>query len=366
MISDPTRRIVIRFGVMRVGHWCCLGVVATGCAFDVADPDPPAGTPGGSGSSQTGDPEDPSATTATSSGMPDPDPSGATSAGTPTSGTSGDDPTTGSSSDDTGEVEVGCPNPLPPGWILCEDFEGIDDPAAHFATWQGPESPPGMDLQGPGHDSPTALQITHQLDVTWSGVVQLRFGDGPPATNVAQPEGSFDEVWVRFHTRVAEGWPIMGPGDLLSVGGVSESPPGAITFVARVTADQDDPELFSSVRSCIFGSVHNCNGTQDWEFLTDRGSERGSEPVFGDLAESWTCVVLHARLNTAGQANGVLEVLVEDTLDSQIQNIDYRGTRADFGFNEVRIPTYIEQPMSEPHTRYIDDVVVSATSLDCD
>jgi len=40
--------------------------------------------------------------------------------------------------------------------------------------------------------------------------------------------------------------------------------------------------------------------------------------------------------------------------------------RGELGFNEERMPTYIETPMHEAHARYIDDVVVSAVSIDCD
>jgi len=289
-----------------------LGLALAGCSFDAfgsgGAPSDPA--PSGSSSSDTGNAVDSSTTTT---------PTSATSGGsdTTTGGTPSDDDSSGQTptTADAGTEDpdpIGCPEPLPEGWILCEDFEDIADPTAHFATWEGA----GLGLEGPGRDSPTALQITHQADEHWSGFVQIRFGEGPPATEVAQPNARFEEVWVRFHTRVAAGWPIMGPGDVLSVGGVSKDPAGATTFLARVTANQYSPQLFSSAYSCIFWDQHPCTSDQDWGTFALRGTGVGTEPVFGDLAESWTCVVLHARVNTPGQSNGVLDVLIEETLDS--------------------------------------------------
>ena len=83
-------------------------------------------------------------------------------------------------------------------------------------------------------------------------------------------------------------------------------------------------------------------------------------------AQDWTCVVMHARLNSPGQQDGVMEILVGDTLDNQLLNLNYRGILGDFGFNRLSLPTYMEFPLEATYRRYIDDVVVSSTSLDCD
>ncbi len=302
--------------------------------------------------------------TETSGANPTEPDSGASDPTSAPSSTSGSGETEGDPTvDPTGgvDVDIGCPEPLPNGWILCEDFEDIDSPAAHFSFWEGG----GIGLGGPGRESATAFEVTHEPGAGWSGVAELRFGAGPPSNNVAQPGTQFDEVWVRFHTRVDDGWPVAGPGDLVELEGVDSE--WATTFMSRVTAAQFEPQLWSAADSCIGYDYIFCDGFEDWFDLQRLDSRRGEVSVFAEpTAQEWTCVVMHARLNTPGQQDGVMEVLVRDTLDSQLLNLDYRGILGEFGFNRLSLPTYMEFPLQATHRRYIDDIVVSSTSLDCD
>ena len=280
------------------------------------------------------------------------------------SSTSGPSETEGDPTvDPTGgiDVDIGCPEPLPNGWILCEDFEGIENPAAHFSFWEGG----GIGIGEGGRESPSAFEVTHNPGVDWSGVAEIRFGAGPPANNVAQPGARFDEVWVRFHTRVEQGWPVAGPGDLVELEGIDNN--GATTFMSRVSASQFEPQLWSAAHSCINYDYVYCDGVEDWLDFAWLGNQRGQAAVFeAPTAQDWTCVVMHARLNSPGQQDGVMEILVGDTLDNQLLNLNYRGILGDFGFNRLSLPTYMEFPLEATYRRYIDDVVVSSTSLDCD
>ncbi len=330
------------------------------CQFATdSDPAQSSGVGGPSGTGETGTPEGSTTstsattaeTTATTSG-----PTGQTQ--DPTEG----DTTASDESSDTGTIPVGCPEPLPEGWILCEDFEDIADPLTHFPHFAGD----GLSLDGPGFDSPTSLVITHQPNVNWSGSLQIRFGEGPEAINVAAPHEAFDEAWVRFRFRSGENWPVDGPGDLLSIEGVT-GPASATTFLARVTADPFDTIIYTSAFTCINYDDHACDGIMDWNDLYPVGSRPGSAEVFDPaVVESWHCVVMHARLNDAGQFNGVLETVVDDAMDTQMSDVDYRGVRDDFSFNRLSVTTYISDPQPEPMVRYIDDVVVSAVSIDCE
>lgn len=343
-------------------------LLVAGCSFESFS----AADPGGAGDESTGTTDGPDTDTPVGeSGS-----AGSSSAASTTNSTTGPttdstDPSTsgpdetsgGTSTDPTGgiDVDIGCPEPLPSEWILCEDFEDIDNPSAHFSEWEGS----GIGLGGPGLDSPTAFEVTHSPGEDWSGVAEVRFGEGPAANNVAQPGSQFDEVWVRFHTRVDEGWPVAGPGDVLEIEGVDQG--GAATFMSRISATQYDPQLWGAAFSCVAYDYVYCDGIQDWLDLDWIGSQQGQSPVFAQPnAQEWTCVVVHARLNTPGAQDGMMEVLVGDTLDSQVFDLNYRGVRGDLGFNRIGMPTFIEQPLQGTHRRYIDDLVVSTASLDCD
>lgn len=331
-----------------------------GCSFEVV-----SGTSPDVGEDETG------MTSASGTGATGGEVSSDTSGVTPTGpGSSGIDPSepTASGPDETDgaptggiDVDIGCPEQPPEGWVLCEDFEDIDDPAGHFSRWQGD----GVALGTPGHESPTAFEVTHFAGERWSGTAELRFGSGPPDNNVAAPDSQFDEIWVRFHTRVDEGWPIAGPGDLVELEGVTNG--GATTFISRVAAPQDEPQLWGGAFSCVDGDHVNCDGVEDWNDLVWLGSQQGQSPVFEEpTAQEWTCVVIHARLNSPGQQDGTMDVLVGGTLDSQVLDLDYRGVRDDLGFNRIGLPSFMEYPLQDTHRRYIDDLVVSTTPLDCD
>ncbi len=246
--------------------------------------------------------------------------------------------------------------------MLCEDFEGIADLASHFAVVDGG----GMAIGGPGYESSDALEITHFAQQNWVGELLIRFGQGPEANNITEPDGHFEEVWVRARFRSDRGWPIRGPGDLLSVDGV-DGPGWASTFKARISAGQSEPAIRNSAFTCVFGDQHLCDGTDDWSSLSYLGGEAGLVSVFDEsVVQDWHCAVVHARLNAAGNSDGLLEVLVDGQPDAAVTGLNFRGSQSSLGFNLISLPTYMETALQNDHRRYIDDVVVSTQSLDCE
>ncbi len=271
-----------------------------------------------------------------------------------------------SESTETGDLEIdpACPQPLPESWVLCEDFEDVTDLNSEFAGVSGS----GLSIGGPGYESLSALQITHFAQQQWSGELRIRFGEGPQANNVVEPDQQFDELWVRMRFRASEGWPVGGPGDLLSIDGVDDSPGWAATFKARISADQAESSIRNSAFTCFLGDEHPCvGGSADWEFLRYLGGQLGAVPVFdASVVEDWHCAVLHARLNTPNNADGLFEVVVDGQPDGSLTNLNFRGWHSDLGFNLISIPTFIEAALQDDHRRYIDDVVISSAALHCE
>jgi hypothetical protein len=350
---------------VRLGSLCSLAVTLglLGCSFDAPgsagpnEPEEETTSTTASGSTSTGgltsETGDPPPMTSGESGTPvDPD-----STGDPTDADTHEPGTTS-----TGDpAETWCPTPLPEGWILCEDFEDPNAPAEHFSSFDNGN----FALVGEGFDSPTALEITHRANQTWSGWATLRFGEGPEAANVVRPDTRFDEVWVRFRFRVEDGWPVQGPGDLVTIAGYTVE--GIPAFFTRTSAPPYEPWIYASVRSCVFGEHINCVGDDnDWNQMSPRYSRRGNTAVFeDDAAEVWRCGVMHARLNDYGMPNGVLEVTVDQALDSAADYINYRELRTDIHFNQISLPSFIEQPLQNDHRRYLDNIVVSTEPLHC-
>lgn len=340
-------------------RWSWVGTLClVACSFDTADPTaatptPSADTSGGEASS-TNEPS--------SGGQGSTSASGESSQ--PSTATSSDE-TSDTVGDETGDVEVEsrCPRPLPESWVFCEDFEDVNDLATDFSGISGS----GLGVGGPGYQSPEALEITHFAEQDWSGELRIRFGEGPQADNTTEPDRQFDEVWVRMRFRADEGWPVRGPGDLLSIDGVEQNPGWGATFKARISAGQNESSVRNSAFTCVFQGEHACTGTDDWELLDYLGGELGQVPVFDEpLAQQWHCAVVHARLNTGGNSDGLLEVVIDGESDASLTGLDFRGWRSDLGFNLISIPTFMQTPLQDDHRRYIDDVVISTEALGCE
>lgn len=363
------------YGVVVWVKWTLCGALCLGaCTFEIESSAQPDGdtdpeTSGGEAGTMTGPPPSGS----TSSGASGETSPSTTATSDPTTSPTSEDTTdetattageTGSeTSDETGTAEYGCPDPLPESWVLCEDFEDVGNFADHFADVDGS----GLTIGGPGYESPDALQITHFAQQSWVGEVLFRFGQGPAANNVASPNARFEELWVRARFRADEGWPVQGPGDLLSLDGVLADGGWGATFKARLSAGQFEPAIRNSAFTCVYGNDIPCDGNNDWDFLSYLGGEPGDVAVFEEsVVSDWHCAVIHARLNTPGNANGLLEVSVDGQSDAATGGLDFRGSQSSLAFNVLSIPTFMQTPLQNDHRRYIDDVVVSTQALDCE
>lgn len=316
-------------------------------------PDSTSTVTGGGETSGTPDPTAPDPTT------PDP------SAGTVTSGdgtSDGDESSTGNPRPFDPNAP-GCPDTLPDEWVLCEDFEGINNPSSYFPRLYGT----GIDVQGDGYASETSLRVTHSQYSDWDGLLSMRFGEGGPEhPNVARPNETFEEVWVRFMFRTQENWPVAGVGDFFDLDSRVAEPAWGRAFMARVSSPSYATEFHAGVFSCLFPGSFPCNEHNEWNHLQPRGSDAGDAPIFAAAnSESWHCVVVHARVNTPGEADGVLETLLDDEPDAGLYDLDYRGDYGQYGFNAITLPTYFNGDTSQERRRYFDDFVVATVPLEC-
>lgn len=356
--------------------WCGALSLVAACTFETGssplqDGGTETQTTGGEAGTETGSAPTEPGSTGTTAGSSSSTPATSEPETSPTTESTTDETAAGTTdgetaseaSDETGSAEYGCPDPLPESWVLCEDFEDVGNFADHFADVDGS----GLAIGGPGYESPDALEITHFAQQSWVGEVRLRFGQGPAANNVAEPDGQFEEVWVRARFRAEEGWPIRGPGDLLSIDGVQNNSGWGSTFKARISAGQFEPSIRNSAFTCVYPDQIPCTGFNDWNFLSYLNGELGDVSVFDEsVVTDWHCAVIHARLNTPGASDGSLDVLVDGQADASISGLDFRGTQSGLGFNALSIPTFMQTPLQNDHRRYIDDVVVSTQALDCE
>jgi hypothetical protein len=345
--------------------WGVVYTLLVGCFFD------PSGGTGGDSEDDTGSSgtTSSSSTVSASSSAPstsasDPSATANPETGSQSSTETSDTTPTSSEASDTGEPPLeGCPEQLPDGWILCEGFEDIPDPGAHFSLWSSP--PPGERFaidSTQAHDGEASLLAQHDTD-WFSGAAWIRFGEGPMVTPYS-PRARFEEVWVRMHLLLEDGWDVGGLGDLVEVNSLGTN--WAHAMSASIDAPSDGDSLRARARTCVSGGVVQCDGQQDWQSLQELGNDPGETALFdGSASGQWHCIVMHVRLNTPGMNDGLLEVSLDGQPEATLDDLDFVGTIDDAGLNAIHLSAYREGGPPDQVRRYVDDIVVADVPLDC-
>lgn len=352
--------------------WGVAYTLLGGCVFD------PTGGSGGSENDESGDgtvtsaveTEGPTsvATAQPSSSSADPSTS-STSEPTSTSDpseTSDTTPTTTDPTDTDGPPLVGCPDPLPDGWILCQDFE---DPTAIDEDFHGFASNNAEGFNHYRFDDEVAfsgsgsLVVEHVQFYPWSGTSWLRFGAGPSQTPHA-PNETFEEVWVRLRIMLEDGWDVGGFGDVIEINSVTTN----FAHVMSASIDAPDSVLRARARSCVVDDdMVQCDGDMDWVTMQERANAPGPTPFFdGGFSGEWHCIVVHVRLGDPDRDNGLIELHLDGELEAAIEDVDFRGELEGVGLNAIQLSAFWEGGSPRTVRRYFDDLVVSSTALACD
>lgn len=328
-----------------------------GSSGDASTTDPTATTPSTTGSGSSGSDSTPTTSTTTT----------ATTTAATTSTTSDDD---SSSSDTTattgGDSEVtGCPADAPGSWVLCEDFDAIEDPATELSQWNVNGDGFGIEADESGDgDGDQVLRLTLTPGMQFGGWVTLRYGDGPDAPAVRSPEGRYDEVWARWRIRLNDEWPGTAAGDIGELISMNATNWG-IAADLNIQVD-GQTRIHPYAWTCIFNGEQACDGQNDWGGALDLlWNSAGDNQLFGsDAAGEWICVEAHMRLNDVGEANGETTLWVDGGQEFTRDGIDWRGTWDDFGLNAIRFTNFASPPPG-PQSFFIDDVVVGTERVGC-
>lgn len=341
--------------------WMALACTSLACAFDSG---------GGSGGADTGDDDDdesdagPDGATADDASESPDDDGPATSSATDASATDGDDGSTTTPDDTTGDDTdgppiVGCPSPLPPEWIFCNDFDG-DSPEGAFSEWQ-PDPARMSIVPDEGLDGSRALEIDHEPGNVWSGRAGVYFGDSPRNVDTIYAEGEpMPEVWVRIFLRTEASWPSEGPGDLFSID-IEAQEEGEPVAVARTPIYTPTMQQVLSVHAqrCFTESEPGCG------MPMSLGALAGSTNVYdASRADTWQCIELHVGVDDGG-ANGIVELLVDDAQDAMRDDYGFLQGFQENTWNAVLITGSWDGGPAVPLRRWIDDVVISRAPIGC-
>ena len=358
-LEQPTARSPWRTSSSRVSPWL-LGLGLVGCSSaDEGVPAPSALSDGGADNSSNGDPWGDSAADDGNDGSADGD--GADDAGQILDVGGAPPPPTGE-----GEFS-GCPQPLPPGWVLCEDFETIRDPAEVSLDYQEVDGAFVM-VDGVGASGTRAMEVTYREGEQSAGWMVLSFGTSPLEHGdrpTHAPQTSFSDVYWRLRVMTEPGWPDVGPGQLTrTVSFAADDWTEAV--VAHLRSSGEGVNLEAAPVTCVSGSEIACVGYDDQSSLEPLGPLPGEAPVYSEsMSGQWVCVEGHMRLNTPGLADGVLEFWVDEERQAGRDDLDLRGSWTEYGINALVIENRWPGGAPESLRRWIDDVVISTEPIGC-
>jgi len=82
-------------------------------------------------------------------------------------------------------------------------------------------------------------------------------------------------------------------------------------------------------------------------------------------AGTWYCVEARARLNDAGELNGVFLLWINALLEAERISLNWLGAFSAYGINAVYFESYWNASVPKAEERYFDNVVVSTQRIGC-
>jgi hypothetical protein len=104
----------------------------------------------------------------------------------------------------------------------------------------------------------------------------------------------------------------------------------------------------------------------DFDNLRWLGPIASNTPIF-DAAHvgEWYCIEARARLNDAGQSNGVFQLWIDGDLEAEQVGMNWVGSYSDYGINAVYLENYWNDGSPVSQERYMDNFVVSTQPVGC-
>ena len=255
------------------------------------------------------------------------------------------------------------------GWIWCDDFE-----QNRLSSYFEYDSAGGNFVRaaGVGYAGSTGMRAHWNTAQQSAGSLHLAMGQTPDPYFRAVDAGTanYREVYWRMYVRDQAGW-TGGGGDKLSRAIVFANSNWSEAAIAHVwSGTSSGPNGNSLVIDPASGTDPSGNllttGYNDFTHLTWLGQGQTVTPIF-DAAHvgQWYCVEAHAKLNTAGNSDGVFELWINGSLETQRTALNFLGSFSSYGINAVYFENYWNAGSVATQERYFDNIVVSTQRVGC-
>lgn len=256
-----------------------------------------------------------------------------------------------------------------PEWIWCDDFD--TDRLARYFEYSN-ASGRFTRSSGVGNGGSYGMKAVYSTTTASAGFLHLAFGRTPQAyfRPVDAGTANYREVYWRIFVRYPSNWQGGGGMKLSRATSFVSSSSWAQSMIAHVWSGGSapysdylyiDPASGTDAAGNVKTTTYN-----DFARLRWLGAVQGRLPLFSAAQRTtWHCVEAHARLNTAGYANGLFEMWIDGQLDATKSGINWVGSYSAYGINAVFVENYWNNGAPAVQERYLDNFVVSRTRIGC-
>lgn len=264
-------------------------------------------------------------------------------------------------------LPVECDNwaAMHPDWIWCDDFESdagldndyfeVDRAGGRFGVSQDKAYGGSASLKGifvPGDRN--------------AGNVKFSFGRTPVAP-ARFPGRDFQEIYWRFYMLVDSSWTgNAGKTSRITIFSGSDWSQAAIGHLWQDSSLGLALDPASGVNASPGSSQVLTRGYNDFNNLRWLGIMNGKTQVYSPgFRNKWVCVETRVKLNTPGSSDGSFQFWVNDNLEADRHDLNWRSSYQGYGLNAIFLENYGIGNVTQQQARYFDNFVVSTGRIGC-
>ena len=249
---------------------------------------------------------------------------------------------------------------LHPDWLWCDDFE--NDSSLNDDYFEVNRRNNFGVTQENSFDGSGSLKATYIPGSPESGNVKFSFGKTPVAPTRYTDE-NFDEIYWRFYVLHESGW--LGNPAKLTRAIVFSNSDWSQAAIGHIWENSSLGLKLEPVSGVVGNSVVT-NGYNDFDNFTWLGGMAGKLEIYApENTNKWHCVEMHMALNTLNQANGIFEFWINNELQANRNDLNWRGSYSDYGINAIFLENYSNNSLPQVQSRYMDNFVVSRERIGC-
>ena len=252
-----------------------------------------------------------------------------------------------------------------PQWLWCDDFESTGNLGQNYFDIDFADGRLRLATDNP-HAGMASLESVYEPGISSSGSLKFSFGNTPvsPSHYTGQ---SFEDIYWRFYIRTDKNW--------------SGNPYKLTRIISFAGADwseaaighiwQDDHlglgiDPASGIENTLSSTKIMTTQYNDFKNLRWLGKVDASTQIYSPgFRNQWVCIEARVKLNKPGTSNGIFQLWINDKVEAEQQNLNWRSSYKQYGLNAIFLESYIDGGMAKKQSRFLDNFVVSTNRIGC-